>query len=352
MTFSLGIVGAGQFSGQFAKLFLAHPGVREVHVTDLLPERAERLAATEGLSGTFPSYEAMLESKAVDAVAIFTQRWTHGPLVLQGLNSRQARVLGRADGGLHGGDRGDHRRRAGHRADVHDGRDQPVQPGDRARAQPDRRGRLRPAVLRGGRLRPRHGSRVLRRVPVQRRRELEGDRQLSPASLPDALGGRGARGLADARGERVRDRGARRARGRCLRQGGQPVRQRLLQRHRAVRGGGRRLVPYERIPAGRLSLTHPGVAFPVLRYRRQHGAARHGELLAGQEGGAGHHRTAGAEGDTGARRSVAPAHRAGCCGPRSRPGRRPSTTGRGCPVPSTVSTTVTRAATTSWRTTS
>jgi len=87
MTFSLGIVGAGQFSGQFAKLFLAHPGVSEVYVTDLLPERAEQLAAAEGLAGTFPSYEAMLESTAVDAVAIFTQRWTHGPLVLQGLGA-------------------------------------------------------------------------------------------------------------------------------------------------------------------------------------------------------------------------------------------------------------------------
>jgi predicted dehydrogenase len=85
MTFSLGIVGAGQFSGQFARLFLAHPGVRDVFVTDLLPERAERVAAAEGLTGTFPSYEAMLESAAVDAVAVFTQRWTHGPLVLQGL---------------------------------------------------------------------------------------------------------------------------------------------------------------------------------------------------------------------------------------------------------------------------
>ncbi|MFF9765648.1 hypothetical protein ACF1GT_03365 [Streptomyces sp. NPDC014636] len=35
-------------------------------------------------------------------------------------------------------------------------------------------------------------------VPVQRRRGLEDDRQLSPAAVPDALGGRGARGLADA----------------------------------------------------------------------------------------------------------------------------------------------------------
>ncbi|MEU2435991.1 Gfo/Idh/MocA family oxidoreductase [Streptomyces rubradiris] len=87
MTFSLGIVGAGQFSGRFASLFHAHPGVRDVHVTDLLPERAERLVAEHGLAGTFPSYAAMLESPAVDAVAVFTQRWTHGPLVMQGLNA-------------------------------------------------------------------------------------------------------------------------------------------------------------------------------------------------------------------------------------------------------------------------
>ncbi|MFF9275892.1 Gfo/Idh/MocA family protein [Streptomyces griseosporeus] len=87
MTFSLGIVGAGQFSARFAKLFAAHPGVAGVHVTDLLPERAERLAATEGLAGTFPSYEAMLDSPAIDAVAVFTQRWTHAPLVLDGLRA-------------------------------------------------------------------------------------------------------------------------------------------------------------------------------------------------------------------------------------------------------------------------
>ncbi|GKQ36685.1 Gfo/Idh/MocA family protein [Streptomyces sp. A012304] len=87
MTFSLGIVGAGQFSGQFATLFQAHPGVGDVHVTDLLPERAEQLVAAQGLAGTFPSYDAMLQSPAVDAVAIFTQRWTHGPLVLRALNA-------------------------------------------------------------------------------------------------------------------------------------------------------------------------------------------------------------------------------------------------------------------------
>ncbi len=85
--FSLGIVGAGQFAGQFAKLFMAHPGVSGVYVTDVVTDRAEQLCADGGLTGTFASYEAMLASDAVDAVAIFTQRWTHGPLVVQGLTA-------------------------------------------------------------------------------------------------------------------------------------------------------------------------------------------------------------------------------------------------------------------------
>ncbi|MDF1490167.1 Gfo/Idh/MocA family protein [Tessaracoccus caeni] len=84
--FSLGIVGAGQFSGQFAKLFKAHPGVSSVHITDLLPERAEATCEQYHLDGTYPSFEAMLASD-LDAVAIFTQRWTHGPLVLQALDA-------------------------------------------------------------------------------------------------------------------------------------------------------------------------------------------------------------------------------------------------------------------------
>ncbi|MDI3419041.1 Gfo/Idh/MocA family protein [Streptomyces luteolus] len=87
MTFSLGIVGAGQFSGQFAKLFRAHPGVGDVYVTDLIADRAQQLVAAEQLSGAFDSYETMLRSPDVDAVAIFTQRWTHGPLVVQALRA-------------------------------------------------------------------------------------------------------------------------------------------------------------------------------------------------------------------------------------------------------------------------
>jgi predicted dehydrogenase len=84
--FSIGIVGAGQFAGSFAKLFRLHPGVTDIHVTDLLPERAERLVASEGLTGTVSSFEEMLKTD-VDAVALFTQRWTHGPLAVKALRA-------------------------------------------------------------------------------------------------------------------------------------------------------------------------------------------------------------------------------------------------------------------------
>lgn len=84
--FTLGIVGAGQFAGSFAKLWRLHPGVGDILATDLLPERADQLATRYDLAGTVPSYEAMLDSD-VDTVAIFTQRWTHGPLVVQALRA-------------------------------------------------------------------------------------------------------------------------------------------------------------------------------------------------------------------------------------------------------------------------
>lgn len=86
MPFSLGIVGAGQFAGQFAKLFQLHPGVGDIYATDLLPERADRLVTDQGLAGSVPSFEELLATD-VDAVALFTQRWTHGPLAVQALRA-------------------------------------------------------------------------------------------------------------------------------------------------------------------------------------------------------------------------------------------------------------------------
>ncbi|GAA2275760.1 Gfo/Idh/MocA family oxidoreductase [Glycomyces scopariae] len=84
--FAIGIVGAGQFAGGFAKLFDAHPGVSRVTVTDLIADRAATLVAELGLAGAEEDFDAMLASD-VDAVAIFTQRWTHGPLVVRALRA-------------------------------------------------------------------------------------------------------------------------------------------------------------------------------------------------------------------------------------------------------------------------
>jgi predicted dehydrogenase len=83
---SIGIVGAGQFAPSFATLFNAHPDVDRVLVTDVLPERADNLVERLGLAGTAPSMDALLDSD-VDAIAIFTQRWTHGPLAVKALRA-------------------------------------------------------------------------------------------------------------------------------------------------------------------------------------------------------------------------------------------------------------------------
>lgn len=86
MTFSIGVVGIGQFGGQFAHLFNLHPGVSAVYAVDELPERAAEAVDRYHLAGSEASFEALLASD-VDAVAIFTQRWTHGPLVEQALRA-------------------------------------------------------------------------------------------------------------------------------------------------------------------------------------------------------------------------------------------------------------------------
>ena len=86
MTFSLGVVGAGKFGSQFAHLFNLHPGTSAVYVADELPERAAEAVDRYGLAGVKGSFEELLASD-VDAVAIFTQRWTHGPLVERALRA-------------------------------------------------------------------------------------------------------------------------------------------------------------------------------------------------------------------------------------------------------------------------
>lgn len=86
MSIRIGVVGAGRFAGSFASLFTLHPDVDAVSVTDEIPGRAQALSERYGLDQVVDSFEEMLASDC-DAVAIMTQRWTHGPLVLRSLEA-------------------------------------------------------------------------------------------------------------------------------------------------------------------------------------------------------------------------------------------------------------------------
>ena len=86
MGIKMGVVGAGQFAQEFFPLFRAHPQVQRVYVTDMIAARSEQAAARFGLDQTYDTFEDLLASDC-DAIAIFTQRWTHGPLVLGALNA-------------------------------------------------------------------------------------------------------------------------------------------------------------------------------------------------------------------------------------------------------------------------
>lgn len=86
MAISIGVVGAGQFAERFYPLFKLHPDVSAVYVTDTIPERAAAAASSYDLDGTFGSFGELLRSDC-DAVAVFTQRWTHGPLVREALEA-------------------------------------------------------------------------------------------------------------------------------------------------------------------------------------------------------------------------------------------------------------------------
>jgi predicted dehydrogenase len=90
MSFSLGIVGIGQFGSHFAELFAAHPEIDALHAVDSVPERIDALEHRAEhpvrFAGRFDTYEELLDSD-VDAVAIFTQRWTHGEHALAALRA-------------------------------------------------------------------------------------------------------------------------------------------------------------------------------------------------------------------------------------------------------------------------
>ena len=82
----IAIIGCGRFSPFFVPLFKADRIVEEVYVCDLIRERAEKFAKDFDVK-IIDTYEEVLASKEINAVAIFTQRFTHGEMVIRALKA-------------------------------------------------------------------------------------------------------------------------------------------------------------------------------------------------------------------------------------------------------------------------
>ena len=80
------LVGCGSFARNFVPLFKAHPAVEKVYVCDLIPERAKFYSETFDCE-IINSFEEALASDKVNAVAIFTQRYKHGKMVIEALKA-------------------------------------------------------------------------------------------------------------------------------------------------------------------------------------------------------------------------------------------------------------------------
>ncbi|MGH2559472.1 MAG: Gfo/Idh/MocA family protein [Thermomicrobiales bacterium] len=86
MGITIGMVGAGVFAQSFIPLFQAHPLVDDFVLCDLDAVKLQAVAAKFGISRTYPSLDAVCESD-VNAVAIMTQNWLHGPQSVQALQA-------------------------------------------------------------------------------------------------------------------------------------------------------------------------------------------------------------------------------------------------------------------------
>lgn len=82
----IAIIGCGRFSKFFVPLFKAHPVVEEVYVCDKIEERADEFSKKFGVK-KIGSFEEALASDKINAVAIFTQRFAHGPMVIAALKA-------------------------------------------------------------------------------------------------------------------------------------------------------------------------------------------------------------------------------------------------------------------------
>lgn len=86
MGLKVAVCGVGQFGSQFVSLFQRHPDVDEVYLADNITRRLADKAAEFGVKRTFPGLDELCSSDC-DCIAIFTQRWMHGPQAVKALKA-------------------------------------------------------------------------------------------------------------------------------------------------------------------------------------------------------------------------------------------------------------------------
>ncbi len=80
-------VGCGQFCKHFVPVFKAHPAVEYVAACDKFKERAEEFKETFGLDEIYDTFDDVIASDKINAVAIFTQRNIHGEMAIKALKA-------------------------------------------------------------------------------------------------------------------------------------------------------------------------------------------------------------------------------------------------------------------------
>ena len=83
----IGFVGCGQFARHFVPLFRAHPAVEYVAVCDKFRERAEDYKERFSCDEIFDTFDEMIASDRINAVAIFSQRDLHGVMAIAALKA-------------------------------------------------------------------------------------------------------------------------------------------------------------------------------------------------------------------------------------------------------------------------
>lgn len=80
------IIGCGRFCKNFVPLFKAHPIVEKVYVCDNRKEREQEYMRLFDVEG-YENFEKALTDKKINAVAIFTERFKHGQMVIDALKA-------------------------------------------------------------------------------------------------------------------------------------------------------------------------------------------------------------------------------------------------------------------------